>query len=352
MANLYREVLDSIPTAAIVVDKNFKVRYMNRAFGDYFHTGKLRGTLRDVTGCGETEGKCGEGVRCAYCPLRNLFQEVISTGKTAFRKIIVGSGGEGLALRMKVCPLENHFLGVVDNAYETEIAREMYSAQSIQQRLLPPARGRGGTPYSLTYIPCREIGGDLPDVYEVGGSTMGVLADVSGKGVAAGMLSAFVKAGWDRSERSPARAIRGLTDKFLELNLDERSYITAAAVRIDAARHMLTYCFAGHNAPMLLKSGDGIAEIEGSTPPVSNWIPGFCYEDAEMPYAAGDILVLITDGVTESKSPLGEQFGVERVEGILARAENAERFIERLKSALKNFCGTFDDDISAIAFDL
>ena len=352
MANLYREVLDNIPTAAIVVDKNFRVRYMNRAFGEYFRTGKLTGTLRDVTGCGETEGNCGEGVRCAYCPLRNLFLETIATGKTAFRKIILGSGGEGIALRMKVQPLENYYLGVVDNAYETEIAREMVSAQSIQQRLLPPARGRGGTPYSLTYIPCREIGGDLPDVYEAGGSTMGVLADVSGKGVAAGMLSAFVKAAWDRGERSPARAVKKLSEKFLELNLDERSYITAAAVRIDADRRMLVYCFAGHNAPMLLKSGGGISEIEGSTPPVSNWIPDFRYEDAEIAYERGDILVLITDGVTESRNPAGEQFGVERVEEILARAENAERFIERLKASLKEFCGTFSDDISAIAFDL
>ena len=352
MANLYRDVLDSIPTAAVVVDKNFRVRYMNRAFGEYFRTGRKRGTLRDVTDCGESEGACGEGVRCAYCPLRNLFLEVIGSGKVAFRKLIVGSGEDGLALRMKVQPLGKYYLGVALNAYETEIARELYSAQSIQQRLLPPAAGRGGTPYSFTYIPCREIGGDLPDVYNVAGQTMGFLADVSGKGVAAGMLSAFVKAGWDRGEPSPARALTGLNAKFQELNLDERSYITAAAVRIDEAKEEICYCFAGHNAPMLLKGEEGIAEIEGSTPPISTWIPDFRYEDRTLGYKKGSILVLLTDGVTESKSEGGEQFGLERVEAVLARSENAERFIERLKSALKNFCGTFNDDITAIAFDL
>ena len=352
MANLYKDVLNLIPTAAIVVDKNFRVVFANRAFREFFRTDCERGTLKRAIGCGELS-PCGKGEKCAFCPMRALFCEAIAGKGLAFRLVVLRNAeGENVPLRVKVQPLGKYYLGVVDSSYETEIAREMYSAQDIQQRLLPPAVPFGGVPYSFMFEPCREIGGDLPDVYLQGGCTMGLLADVSGKGISAGMLSAFVKAGWDRSERSPARAIRGLTDKFLELNLDERSYITAAAVRIDAARHMLTYCFAGHNAPMLLKSGDGIAEIEGSTPPVSNWIPGFCYEDAEMPYAAGDILVLITDGVTESKSPLGEQFGVERVEGILARAENAERFIERLKSALKDFCGTFDDDISAIAFDL
>ncbi len=353
MANLYRDVLDSIPTAAIVVDGHYKIKYMNRAFGEYFRAGKRKGTLRDVTHCGEKEGKCGEGVRCAYCSLKNLFAEVIYSGKTAFRKIIVGSGEEGLALRMKVCPLGNYYLGVVDNAYETEIAREMHSAQTIQQRLLPPASGgEGEVPYSFTYIPCREIGGDLPDVYEAGGSTMGLIADVSGKGVAAGMLSAFVKAGWDRTERSPAAAIRKLNDKFAEMNLDERSYITAAAVRIDRENAEILYCFAGHNAPILLKTGEGIAEIEGSTPPISTWIPGYAYEDRTIPYHKGEILVLITDGVIESKSPSGEQFGVERVEEILRRSASSDLFIERLKSVLKSFCGSFNDDITAIAFDL
>ncbi len=352
MANLYREVLDSIPTAAIVVDKSYRVRYMNRAFGEYFRSGKMRGTLRDVTDCGEHDSACGDGVRCAYCPLKNLFYEVMKSGKTAFRKIILRSGEEGLALRMKVQPLGKYFLGVVDNAYETEIAREMHSAQSIQQRLLPPAGRRSGTPYSFTYIPCREIGGDLPDVYEVGGQTMGFLADVSGKGVAAGMLSAFVKAGWDRNEISPARALFGLNAKFSELNLDERSYITAVAARIDEKNREICYCFAGHNAPMLLKSGDGISEIEGSSPPISTWIPNFRYEDRKLGYEHGDVLVLITDGVTESTNSSGEQFSLERVEEVLRKSENAERFIERLKSALKNFCGAYADDITAIAFDL
>ena len=91
------------------------------------------------------------------------------------------------------------------------------------------------------YIPCREIGGDLPDVYEASGETMGFLADVSGKGISAGMLSAFVKAGWDRSEVSPAKALRGLNAKFQELNLDERSYVTAMAVRIERLQQEYDY---------------------------------------------------------------------------------------------------------------
>ena len=349
--NLYREVLDNIPTAAIVVDKNMKVRYTNRAFRECFRAARNRGTLKDATGC--TSGEvCGEGVRCAYCPMRSLFSDAMKNGGRALRKLIMRGGEGDISFRIRVTPLGKYYLGVVDDAYATEIAREMYSAQDIQQRLLPPARSGTGAHYSFMYIPCREIGGDLPDVYEVGGETMGFLADVSGKGISAGMLSAFVKAGLDKSEPSPAKALGGLNAKFQELNLDERSYVTAAAVRIDRERREIVYSVAGHNAPMLLKNALGIDEIVMNSPPISGWIPDFTYSDRAIGYGKGDILVLLTDGVTESRNAAGEQFGIERVEDVLRRSESAERFIERLKAALKEFCGTFDDDLTAIAFDL
>lgn len=349
MGNLYGEILENIPTAVIVVNEKLRVRYCNRAFRAYFG-GAARGSLANAISCTEEE-RCGEGVKCAYCTFRAFFQNAVKSGKISFRKLVFRRGNEALTLRIKVRPMgEGLYLGIADNAYETEIAREMSSAQDIQQRLLPAAKS--DAPYSFMYIPCREIGGDLPDVYETGGETMGVLADVSGKGISAGMLSAFVRAGWDRSEISPAKALFGLNAKFQELNLDERSYVTAVAVRIERGTKKLVYCAAGHNAPILLKNAQGIDEIVMSSPPVSTWMPGFRYENGVIPFENGDILVLLTDGVAESKSPRGEQFSLERVEEILRGSANAQRFIERLKASLKEFCGVFNDDITAIAFDL
>ena len=354
MPNLYKDVLDRLPTAAIVVDENLNVRYCSRAFRNYFPSAKEKGSLRDIISCGERGEKCGEGVRCAYCALRGLFLDALASGGFAFRNIILRSGEDGnVTLRMKVQPMENYLLGVADNAYETEIAREMYSAQTIQQRLLPPSKPSGGLSYSFMYVPCREIGGDLPDVYELEGDTMGLIADVSGKGVAAGILSTFVKAGWDRSEPSPARALTGLNLKFQELNLDERAYVTAAAMRVDRKAKKICFSMAGHNAPILLKSGPDIDEIVMNAPPISSWMPEHTYEDGVINYRSGDILVMLTDGVTESRNRRGQEFSLERVEEILQQSENAERFIERLKSALTAFCGgAFSDDITAIAFDL
>lgn len=354
MLNLYKNVLNAMPTAAIVLDDRLRVRFANEAFCECFSSRAKKGSLKEVINCDERVSKCGTGIKCAYCSLRNLVCDAHDNGGFAFRKLIVkGKDGKNLAVRMKIRPLGKYYLGIVDNTYETQIGDEMVTAQNIQQRLLPSPARSGALPYSFMYIPCREIGGDMPDVYEVGGDTVGVIADVSGKGISAGMLSAFVKAGWDRSELSPARSLKQLSKKFNELNPDERSYITVAAVRVDRLRRELHYSIAGHNAPILIKSDVGIDEIEMNSPPISNWIPDFDYQDRCIGYRTGDILVLITDGVTESKNDRGEMFSLERVERILQHSINAEHFIDRLKAGLSDFCGgTFGDDITAMAFDL
>jgi serine phosphatase RsbU (regulator of sigma subunit) len=223
----------------------------------------------------------------------------------------------------------------------------------MQQRLLPAGKSMGGVPYSYMYIPCFGVGGDLPDVYELNGQTYGVLADVSGKGISAGMLSAFVKAAFDKKQPDLAKALSALNVKFNELNQDERSYITVAAVRIDKTENKMRYAIAGHNAPILLKNALGINEIESPAPPISTWMPDFCYRENELPFERGDILALVTDGVTECMNAKGELFGIERTESVLLQSHSAEDFIGKLKTALGVFCGgNFTDDITAIAFDL
>ena len=194
------------------------------------------------------------------------------------------------------------------------------------------------------------MGGDLPDVFTVGNSVCGVIADVSGKGISAGMLSAFVKAAYDKSEFSPAKAIENLNNKFASLNLDERNYVTVAVVRIDG--DSITYSMAGHNVPILLKTGTGITRIMLNSPPVSNWFENPSYYEDVIPYKKGDILVLLTDGVTECKNARGEMFGADGAIKTLSVSRTAEEFIKNLESKLRNFKSSFDDDITAIAFDL
>lgn len=352
----YKHILNQIPTGVVLLDKKYRVKFTNTAFRQQFFSEKSQGSLKDVLSCTVDAKKCGDNDECTFCPFRVAFKATLESGKEDFRKLIMPVRGDDgvrqLALRLKVKPVGKYALGILDDSYETEIVQELQNAQSIQQRLLPEGREAGGITYSYMYLPCREIGGDLPDVYEIGSNTIGVVADVSGKGISAGMLSAFVKAGWDKSEESPATAISKLNQKFGELNMDERSYVTAEAVNIDSDRKTITYSGAGHVVPILLKSGFKINEIAYKSPPISNWMDDFEYKDNVMPYSSGDMLVLMTDGIVESKNKDGEQFGIERVESVLMRTRSAQAFIERLKAELREFCETFNDDLTAIAFDL
>ncbi|MCD7729634.1 MAG: SpoIIE family protein phosphatase [Clostridia bacterium] len=351
----YRRMLDGIPAAIIAADKNLKVVFVNAKFKELFPSALNRGKLGSLLCCAKNADKCGIAPCKEDCTIREAFEDCFYSRAEVNRRVLLNVKIEGVvrevAFNIDVKPLgDGIYMGVIDNAYELEIARELQTAQNIQQRLLPAGTWAGSHRYSYMYIPCRGIGGDLPDVYTIGDSAFGMIADVSGKGVAAGMLSAFVKAAYDKTEYSPAQAIRSLCEKFSALNLDERSYVTVAAVRIDQGS--ITYSMAGHNVPMLLKSAGGITRITLNSPPVSNWFENPAYFEDTIPYSRGDILVLLTDGVTESRNLKGEMFGAERAIKTLSVSKSAEDFISNLQQNLKRFCGEFSDDITAIAFDL
>lgn len=350
----YRRIIDGVPTAVFVVDENFKVVFSNTAFRALFPSGKADGHLKQATMCASSVKKCGDG-ECKGCPLYDAFEDAFCSNKPlnrrVFQKVKDGGVTREVSYTLTVAPLGGGLcMGTIDDAFELEIAQELQTAKNIQQRLLPAGNWAGGKRYSYMYIPCRDIGGDLPDVYTVGDSVCGVIADVSGKGISAGMLSAFVKAGYDKTVYSPAEAIKILNAKFAELNLDERNYVTVAAARIDS--ESITYSMAGHNVPILLKTGSGITRIMLNSPPISNWFENPSYYEDTIPYKKGDILVLLTDGVTECKNSRGEMFGAEGAIKTLSYSRTAGEFIKNLENNLKTFNNELDDDITAIAFDL
>ncbi len=351
----FRQMLEGISTAVAVVDENKYVKYANAAFKALFPSDKDCGGLGEVTCCAKCNGGCG-GAKCAGCELYNAFDDAHfhnrKISRRVYQKIAAEGGVSDVSYSITVTPLGDGLcMGAIEDAYELEIAKELQTAKNIQQRLLPAGKWAGGRRYSYLYLPCRDIGGDLPDVYEVDGDTCGMIADVSGKGISAGMLSAFVKAAYDKRESSPAAAIKKLSDKFAELNLDERNYVTVAAVKIHG--DSITYSMAGHNVPILLKSGGSITRIMLNSPPVSNWFENPNYFEDAIPFKKGDILVLLTDGVTECRNPRGEMFGVDGAIKTLSVARTGEDFIKTLEDNLRMFSdGSLNDDITAIAFDL
>ncbi len=351
-----RRMLDGIKTAVIAADQNLKTVYANPSFRTLFSSENARGCLGKLTNCADCAGGCFPAGNCRGCALAAAFEDAFLSNREVSRRIYQkvkdGDIVREVTYTITVAPIGGGYcMGTLDNALEIEIARELQTAKSIQQRLLPAGKWAGGKRYSYIYVPCREIGGDLPDVYTVDGEACGMIADVSGKGVAAGMLSAFVKAAYDKTERSPAKAICSLNEKFGELNLDERNYVTVAAVRI--GKNSITYSMAGHNVPILLKTAGGVTRIMLNSPPVSGWFDRPSYFDDVIPYKSGDILVLLTDGVTERKGVRGEMFGVDGAIKTLSYSKTADDFIRNLEAALRDFSPSpLNDDVTAVAFDL
>lgn len=359
--SLHKTLLERFPEGVMAFDKQLRVRYVNAAFCRAFFVEKKqkKGTLAGVLSC--SSGKeCGKYPSCNYCAVWRGMQKVVreNTPQTEEIHTKVASGGQTntVSVLVKFYPptgKDGLYLAVAGTTYQADIEREMLSAQKVQQRLLPAGKQVAGVPYALTYVPCLEVGGDLADVYSLDGQAYALIADVSGKGLSAGLLSAFVKAALDRTEPDLGAVLGKMNAKFNEVGQDEKSYVTAAAIRIDKEAGLLYYAFAGHNSPILLKNSEGIHEIEDVSPPISNWFENAQYIERVFPFRTGDMVVLLTDGVTECKSPTGELFGTERIESVLLQSRGAEDFMAKLKTALTVFSdGKFSDDVTVLAFDL
>ena len=142
-----------------------------------------------------------------------------------------------------------------------------------------------------------------------------VIADVSGKGIAAALLMAFarpiIRSALDRSG-DPAQAL----ERINHILVDERRtglFITVLCGVLDLDTGVFTFANAGHEMPIL-------AAPDGSEP---RWVPGggplvgvfgrldLATERVEI--RPGERLVLFTDGITDAASPTGERFGQERL---------------------------------------
>jgi sigma-B regulation protein RsbU (phosphoserine phosphatase) len=182
---------------------------------------------------------------------------------------------------------------------ETELAE----ARAFQQSLLPAREAVVG-PLALwcRYSPCSELGGDLYD-YACGASGQAALlvADVSGHGTSAAMLTATVKSAFRSTQADgydPAVVVRRVADSLGAFGFDRFVTLFAAVVPRDAGE--LRYVNAGH-PPGLLWSTDRAPVLLGSTGPlISPALPPSTWHVESVTLAGGDRLLLYTDGVSDA----------------------------------------------------
>jgi phosphoserine phosphatase RsbU/P len=222
-------------------------------------------------------------------------------------------------------------------------AHELQVAATIQQALLPPPRYESPlVDLAASSVPCRSVGGDLFDYapHDAGGLSVAV-ADVAGKGTSAALLTAVVQGllAAEVDTARPPQDVMARINAALCRRAVESRFVTAFYGRLSGDRR-LRYCNAGHNPPFLLTDGR-VQRLEASGCPLGLFEHA-PYAGGEAPFAAGDLLVLFSDGVTEAANSAGEEFGDDRLLACLEplREAPAAEVLDAVQGAVRAFCGT------------
>ena len=189
-------------------------------------------------------------------------------------------------------------------------------ARQVQLALLPPHDPEiAGYDISAYNFPTEEVSGDYYDWVKIFEDQIAiVIADVSGKGVPAAILMAFLRASL-RAASHIGYATHISMSKVNELlweSIERNQFITAFYGILDASKGTLAYSNAGHNPPLLVNPVGTSRYIDKGEQPLGMFRTTR-YHEYYLEFEPGDVLVLYTDGATEASSPSGEEFGRERL---------------------------------------
>ena len=235
------------------------------------------------------------------------------------------------------------------------LERELALASEIQQRFQPTAPPHV-TGYELQGIsfPCYEIGGDYYDFIErEDGRLVIALGDVSGKGTAAALLMSSLHAAIHAQSASHDSLVATISavNRYLADNIPSNRFVTLFYAELDPESGALSFLNAGHNPPLIVHAAGTVEQL------ASGGLPLGIKRDAEYREGRtrlqhGDVLVIYSDGVTESTSPAGEEFGSTRLYEVVSRniEASAAGIRDRIESSLTKFAqGTSAaDDITLV----
>ncbi len=243
-----------------------------------------------------------------------------------------------------------------DRVAVARFEEELNLARQIQRRsLLSEFPPMPRSEVHAIYIPSKHVGGDFYDVVPTqDGAFLVAIADVSGKGVPAALLSAMLQAALRTqagSETSVAAILRNI-NALLYRSTSLHQFATFFLARIDGRSLHMTFCNAGHNWPLVLRR-DGRREFleRGST--ILGILEHLDIEEGSIDLSPGDVVVLYTDGVSEATNSNNEQFSDPRVcdcVAALPRTLTARGVAEGVLGELREFLGSVEpqDDITLL----
>ncbi len=219
---------------------------------------------------------------------------------------------------------------------------ELLIAKEIQRGLLPaklPAVK--GYDLAATNISSKQVGGDYYDVIALGGHKYVIaIGDVSGKGTPASLLMANLQAmirALVPLGLSLAELTRRVNDLICE-NTGTDRFITFFWGILDSAGRTMKYVSAGHNPPFLFHTDGSVERLDKGGIILGLMKAMVPYQDGEVRIGVGDVLVLFTDGVSESMDTRGEEMGEEKLEAVARQqvGEPAAVILAKIVEAVKD----------------
>jgi len=231
--------------------------------------------------------------------------------------------------------------------------RQLRLAASVQRRMLP-----GSMPHlppfdiAAQYVPSYELGGDFYDFIHLDGHIGVALGDVVGKGVAASLLMASVRA----SLRAYAQDVYDIDEVVARVNIAlsrdtlDNEFATLFYGVLDPPTHRLTYCNAGHEPPLLLRQGEFIRlDVGGMIVGIDTEQR---YDKAIIDFEPEDMLLIYSDGLSDAMNFDNETFGRQRIMAAMQQAAElpAAAAIKHILWQMRCFTGLqrLNDDTTVV----
>ena len=232
---------------------------------------------------------------------------------------------------------------------------ELRTASNIQRRLLPPApTGVAGYTFVGTNQPSRTVSGDYYDfLVRTDGRIYFVIADVSGKGVPAGLMMAGLQVAFRifaKTNPDPATLVTQLNASLHE-TLPRSKFVTLFLGRLDTATGSVEFVNAGHTPPLWIRRSGAEEVLAGDI--LLGVMTAATYTNRKLVLEPGDSLVLFTDGVTEAQNLSGNDLGapalVRAVRGTFGKT--ADAVASAIGEAVTSHVGdaeSLDDDVTVV----
>jgi len=356
--NTLHTVFETLPVGVMLTDVQGVIQYVNPAFETATGYGR-----REVLGQTPRLFKSGEHSDQFFNDLWGQLREGRSfQGTIVNRK----KTGELYWVEQTITPIRDgagdltHFVSVLQDITELRRRQEqevqLRLAREVQQRFYGAAPELPGFDLGAAAYPAQETGGDYFDFIPMPNDCLAiVVGDVEGHGFGSALVMSLTRA-YLRSFAAMGLGpdqILAQVNRMLVKDLESECFVTLALAHLDPKRRLLTYCGAGHVPGFVVGPwGDVACRLESSGPPLGLFSESTftCLEPVSL--EPGHVTVLLTDGITESASPDGTEFGNERtLQYIWAHhREPASQIADGLHRAAREFAFNEpqDDDTTSV----